>query len=189
MVVQLSPETVSVVRAILDKPFRLMEKRSDWPAMATTLDALIRANEDVPGDVRETWRLSGVTSKEAAANGRLIDRDENGRNLAATIDAGLAFLRFLDGWVSAVQSHGQVVPSAEALRAMIADVESIRSEALDNWPWTPTKEEWEEAIAEFERGESVDIDDAFAAANGLSREEWLRLVEDRRRALAGGGDR
>lgn len=188
MVVQLWPDKVAIVREALDEPFRRMEAESQWPALAQTLDALIRANEGIPDCIRETWQLTGAMSLECANAGRPFDRDKAGKNLAATIGAGLTLLRFLAGWVEKVQAQGQDVPSALALQRMIAEVEAVRSEALDNWPWAPTKEEWDAAVAEFERGDSVDVDDAFAAANDMSREEWTRLVEERRRALAGGGD-
>ena len=41
------------------------------------------------------------------------------------------------------EAHGQTVEGAAELQTTIAELEGMLAEALDNWPWTPTKEEWD----------------------------------------------
>ena len=57
-----------------------------------------------------------------------------------------------------------------------AELEQIEKEHLDRWPWV-RKEDLDQARAEADRGETVDVEDAFAAMAGVSREEWENRVE------------
>ena len=57
-----------------------------------------------------------------------------------------------------------------------AELEQIEEEHLERWPWS-RKADLEQARAEAERGETVDVEDAFAALAGVSREEWEGRVE------------
>ena len=57
-----------------------------------------------------------------------------------------------------------------------AELGQIEQEHLDRWPWL-RKEDLEQARAEADRGETVDVEDAFAAMAGVSREEWENRVE------------
>jgi hypothetical protein len=57
-----------------------------------------------------------------------------------------------------------------------AELEQIEQEHLDRWPWV-RKEDLDQARAEAARGETVDVEDAFAAMAGVSREEWETRVE------------
>ena len=57
-----------------------------------------------------------------------------------------------------------------------AELEQIEQEHLDRWPWF-RKEDLDQARAEADRGETVDVEDAFAAMAGVSREEWETRVE------------
>ena len=57
-----------------------------------------------------------------------------------------------------------------------AELEQIEQEHLDRWPWL-RKEDLDQARTEAARGETVDVEDAFAAMVGVSREEWESRVE------------
>jgi hypothetical protein len=57
---------------------------------------------------------------------------------------------------------------------------------MQSWPWPPTEAEWRRACAEMARGEGTELDAAFAEIAGVSKEEWLRRAEERKRQLAGG---
>ena len=57
-----------------------------------------------------------------------------------------------------------------------AELEQLEKEHLDRWPWL-RKEDLDQARAEADRGETVDVADAFAAMAGVSREEWENRVE------------
>jgi len=57
-----------------------------------------------------------------------------------------------------------------------AELEQIEQEHLDRWPWL-RKEDLDQARAEAAQGETVDVEDAFAAIAGVSREELENRVE------------
>ncbi len=164
-----------------------LRAREKWSDLASLVEDDIQRSLTAPEDLRAIWRRMGEVSLLAATHNVPIDRDSSGRRLRSIISSKLKLLRYLRAAADEVRSHGQVVPSLPQLLEVLREVEAIRSQALDNWPWAPTKKEWDEAVAEFDRGEGVDIDDAFADAAGLSREEWLRLVEERRRTKDGSG--
>ncbi len=89
--------------------------------------------------------------------------------------AGEEFLRQLDETIATL---GALV-SKNALLASLVDlgveVERLRQEHLDRWPWFQSQD-IEEALAESARGETLELDDAFAQLAGVSREEWLQQV-------------
>jgi hypothetical protein len=64
-----------------------------------------------------------------------------------------------------------------------AELEQIEQEHLERWPWL-RKEDLDQARAEAARGETVGVEDAFAAIAGLSREEWKNRVETSGRTQA-----
>jgi hypothetical protein len=164
-----------------------LRDREEWPDLARLVEDDIRRALPAPEHLRAAWQEMGKLSLLSATHNLPLDRDAVGHRLESLIASELELLSYLRARADEVRSHGQNVPSLPQLLETIRKVEALRSEALDNWPWTPTKQEWDEAAAEFERGEGVDIDDAFAEAAGVSREEWLRLVEERRRTEAGAG--
>jgi hypothetical protein len=173
-------------RDSLDKVFRALEAQAKWAILARQLGESIRARADLPARVRTVWEQAGVLSLLAAETCVMIDRDKMGRSLEAEFDSELTLLYFLTGWVQAASAHGQTVDGAANLKAMIAELETMRSEALDNWPWTPTKRDWDEGIADFERGDSLPADEAFAEIAGTDKETWLRRVEEYKRRRGGG---
>jgi hypothetical protein len=61
-----------------------------------------------------------------------------------------------------------------------AELEQIEQEHLDRWPWSK-KEDLDQARAEAAQRETVDVEDAFAAMAGVSREEWENRVEAHQR--------
>jgi hypothetical protein len=171
----------------IEKVFRALEGQARWKTIAELLAVHIRQSADVPARTRDFWRYVGTVSLQAIEARAQIDHDELGQILKTNIDNGLAQLYLLSNWVRDAAKQGQVVENAADLQALIHDQETIRSEALDNWPWTPTKEEWDEAVAEFERGDSLPADEAFAEIAGVEKAEWLRRVEEYKRRRGGEG--
>jgi len=161
-----------------DKVFRALETQAKWPTLAEQLGREIRAAADTPARVRAEWLQMGMLSFLAAETGVPLDRDTLGQKLAATFDAALASLRLLEHWTRLALVHDQTISETVDLQALLVEVEAMRAEALDNWPWTPTKEEWEEGVADFERGDSLPADEAFAEIAGTDKESWLRRVEE-----------
>ena len=85
--------------------------------------------------------------------------------------------------------HGQTVEGAAELQTTIAELEGMRARHWNNWPWTPTKEEWNEGVADFQRGDSLPADEAFAEIARMDRDAWLRRVEEYKRRRGRGGRR
>ncbi len=87
---------------------------------------------------------------------------------------GETILAGLDGAIQAVAAFAE--HTTQPLSGVQAELEEIRREHLDTWPWF-RQEDLDQARAEATRGETVDMDDAFAAIAGVSREEWQRRVD------------
>ncbi len=168
-----------------DRVFKALEAQADWVTLARRLGQDIRANADWPVHVRAAWQRAGLLSCLAAETGVTIDRDALGQELAAVFDAALESLHFLRTWAREAEAHGQTVEGAAELQTTIAELEGMRAEALDNWPWTPTKEEWNEGVADFQRGDSLPADEAFAEIARMDRDAWLRRVEEYKRRRGG----
>jgi hypothetical protein len=175
------------VREQIKQFMSALRDREMWADLAALVEDDIPRAQQVPEHLRAAWKSMGMLSFLGAKHNLPLDRDSVGRRFQSVIDSVLEWLRFLRSRAQEASSHGQKVQGLPRLDEVIREIEAFRSEVFDSWPWTPTKEEWDEAVAEFERGGGVDIDDAFAEAAGVSREEWLRLVEQRRRTRDGSG--
>ncbi len=178
---------IDIDPGVREQVISALRDRGKWADLAALVEKDMHRVMQAPEQLRADWQSIGKLSWLGAVHNLPLDRDSVGRKFQAIIDSMLDWLGQLRGTAQEVSSHGQPVPGLPRLLDVIREVEALRSEVFDNWPWTPTKEEWDEAVAEFERGEGVDIDDAFAEAAGVSREEWLRLVEQRRQTRDGSG--
>ena len=95
---------------------------------------------------------------------RVDDLQQVGETILAGLDAAIQTVAVL------------AKNSVEPLAGVGAELEQIRREHLDTWPWF-RQEDLDQARAEAARGETVEMDDAFAAIAGVSRAEWQRRVE------------
>ncbi|HEX5270653.1 MAG TPA: hypothetical protein VFW33_09215, partial [Gemmataceae bacterium] len=184
---QVAVMVIDIDPGVREQVMSALRDRGKWADLAALVEKDIQRVLQAPDQLRADWQSLGKLSWLGAVHNLPLDRDSVGRKFQAIIDSVLDWLRHLRGTAQEVSSHGQPVPSLPRLLGVIREVETLRAEVFDNWPWAPSREEWEEAVGEFERGGGVDIDDAFAEAAGVSREEWLRLVEERRRAKDGAG--
>jgi hypothetical protein len=178
---------IDIYPGVREQIMSALRDRQMWAELAGVVEEDIHRVLQAPEDLRAAWKSMGMLSWLGAKHSLPLDRDSVGHRFQSIIDTVLEWLRYLRRAAQEVSSHGQAVPGLPRLVEVIGEVEALRSEVFDNWPWTPTKEEWDEATAEFRRGEGVDTDDAFAEAAGVSRAEWLRLVEERRRTKDGAG--
>ena len=87
---------------------------------------------------------------------------------------GEAFLEVLDALVAATE---ELAALGLPLQGVQSDIEQLRQEHKDRWPWFH-KNDVEQALAESERGETLEVDEAFARIAGVSREEWVRRLEE-----------
>ena len=96
------------------------------------------------------------------------------------MSAGSACCALFRGGHSKAEEEGERIPSAAYLGRTIAEVERLRAEALDNWPWPPTPEVVAEAVADYERGDSLPPDEAFVEIAGVSKDARLSRVREYR---------
>jgi hypothetical protein len=92
-------------------------------------------------------------------------------------EAGETFRQLLDEMIDTLGKLTAL--SNGSLAGVQADLEKLRREHVERWPWF-SQQDVDQARAEDARGETVDMDDAFAGIAGVSREEWQRRVEARK---------
>jgi hypothetical protein len=125
-------------------------------------------------------RLEGaiLICKELPAHARQASQDLWKLLKAKQVDdlqeGGERFLFALDLAIQVAEIYA--CNTAMPLGDVRADLKQIRQEHLDRWPWFK-QEDLDQAAAEAARGETVDMEDAFAAIAGVSREEWDGRVE------------
>ncbi len=83
-------------------------------------------------------------------------------------------------WIQDVEQTGHAVEGARELDAALEAVQNLKDQLFRHWPWF-SDEDIALARLEEERGELLDLDDAFAAIAGVDKESWLRRVEGRER--------
>jgi hypothetical protein len=175
------PLFAAEIRDTLEHVFRILEAKNDYAELARQINANLEENGLLPEELRAAWEEGGRLSRVAALAGTPLDRDALGRKLTAAFDSGLSLLLMFRDWSTRAKGHGSEVPAFSRLEARIAEVESLRSQALDAWPWTPAAADVERMVAECEGGDSTSLDETFARAAGMTEEAWGRLIEERRR--------
>jgi len=95
-------------------------------------------------------------------------------------ELGEAFQEILDETIGTLRQLSANNPHLAGLAGVQAEVEQLRQEHQERWPWF-RMEDLGQALAESARGETLELDDAFAQIAGISREDWLRRVEDYQR--------
>jgi hypothetical protein len=116
-----------------------------------------------------------------AAESHLFDATATGHQLFSLIHRAMTSGRILQKHIDTVKDSAAVDldPGGEVRRAINTLEDLLKVHAV-GWPWKemPT---WEEAIAAHDRGETLDLDEAFAEISGVTREEWLERVEAQKR--------
>jgi len=95
---------------------------------------------------------------------------------------GEGFLASLNNGILAMK--GFITEYGFPLEGVLAELEKLRQEHQDRWLWF-RQEEIDQARAEAEQGKTLELTDAFAQVAGVSREEWLRRVEDHKKRRQG----
>ncbi len=162
---------------VIDESFAERMAARHFDGMAREGQAAITACLDYPDIVRAEWRCVGREIWDLVQRREPVDWLGLGGSMQEMFDSSMEVLNALRRWVQSVEEAGGRVNNAESLEETIDGVTSLRSEVLDGWPWPPSPEEITEAMAEFEHGDSLPLDEAFAEIAGVSKEEWLAKVE------------
>jgi hypothetical protein len=128
------------------------------------LEPLLLICKDLPAHARQAWESLWTQVRDQM----LEDLQEAGESFLLVLDQAIVV-------VGAFAEHTE-----EPLRGIQADLEQLRQEHKDAWPWC-SEDEMDEARAESARGETLELDEAFAEIAGVSREEWLHRVEQHKR--------
>jgi hypothetical protein len=148
------------------------------------LDELASACAEFPETVRAIW--------EAHRDEAFRDRNTD---LAALLDLRLRLERLTDEHTQTVetildlarqQSNGAGQPSTTVaqLEQVITRLRALKTQQGEAW-LVANREEVEEALAAARRGESLELEDAFAEIAGVDRETWLRRVEEHKQRRRG----
>ncbi|HWG43483.1 MAG TPA: hypothetical protein VN688_11910 [Gemmataceae bacterium] len=84
------------------------------------------------------------------------------------------------------KTTGQPIKGADRLRQTAEQFKHLQARLADEWPVCSPEEE-REARTSSERGEGMELDDAFAEIAGVDKASWLeRVAEYKRKHLQGG---
>ncbi len=81
---------------------------------------------------------------------------------------------------------GQRIGGIERLLAVAEKFKQLQIRLADEWP-VCSAEEAEEVLTQMERGEGMELDDAFAQIAGIDKADWLERVEEHKRKYRQGG--
>lgn len=106
--------------------------------------------------------------------------EQTGDDLREAFAKGITILEGIELLVHRFQNFGGTVVNSQTLTAALAETRLLESEIMAHWP-TFSEEDVKSALGEFERGQCVEVDDAFAQIAGMDREAWLSKVAERKR--------
>ncbi len=128
---------------------------------ALELKQVVRLCKDLPAHFRQAQ--DALWDRIMA--GLVDDFQKTGEEFLAALDEALGLLRKVAGQAQ----NG-------TLGAVLAELEQMRQEHQERWPWF-TQKDLDEARAEAARGETLELTDAFAEIAGVSRERFLEMVK------------
>lgn len=109
------------------------------------------------------------------------DLDLTHVQLRTAFENAKVLIRCVQTWAAALAVRQAGVPSGEALAGALRQVETLEDELFRHWTLA-TEEDVTRALEEDARGETMDLADAFASMRGMTREQWLRHVEEYQRS-------
>jgi hypothetical protein len=110
------------------------------------------------------------------------DREETAREVREEFNRGQRILTRVIELIEKFAAHGDSIQGTDELRDASERAKRREAEFFDFWPRPLTAEEFVEAQEAIQRGEGIELDEAFAQIAGVDRETWLRRVEERKRA-------
>lgn len=171
----------------IDVAFAADWSASDLEKLLREVEGAVREFAGLPNRVQNYQEQCYLLLETAAEKRQAIDHQLLGESLIEMFDSAIVLMKTLLKWMQRLEQAGHPARGAAELVVRIGEIEKQRGEALERWPWPPTPEEAAEAIAEYERGDSLPLDEAFAEIAGVSKEEWLARAERRRQELRGRG--
>jgi hypothetical protein len=144
--------------------------------VAKNLERFVQSSLEIPRMVR-----SYCNSTLDLIPAHLIDDyQETGDELRRSFAKAMNILESIEKLVQGLGTLGGTVSNIQALREAVEEVRRLQMQVLSHWP-DFTEQDVAEALGEFERGECLEIDDAFAQIAGVDKATWLKLVEKRKR--------
>jgi hypothetical protein len=133
------------------------------------LDAFIEAEAQQPETIRSLWQSVG----DRACSSALEDSTEVESEFRRLFDAALATLGFLRDWAQQFQQGtGRPAKNADLLERIWQAVVELEAKIMSDLAWlnAPAPElsaaQYEEAMADVRRGETVDIEDIIRELQG-----------------------
>ncbi|GEM_PF-6375673 len=145
--------------------------------VARNLEGVVRQTLPILKTLDSLWR-STLELIEAHV---IDDYNELRRELRASFDPGLRIMSRVVELVAAFERVGGVVHGADELRETHARLLQLESGIFQHWPEF-TEQDAAEARAALERGDGLELDEAFAQIAGVDKETWMKRVEERRRS-------
>lgn len=168
-------KALETVKSEIEESWKGDEYKAD---VARNLESVIQQTLPILKTLNNLWRIA----LELIESHRVDDYNELGHALRASFDPGLRIMARVFELVEAFERLGGTIPSADALRDAHAALLRLECGIFQHWPWF-TEQDAAESRAAIERGDYLELDDAFAQIAGVDKETWMRRVEERRRAL------
>lgn len=140
-------------------------------------EGVARTALQIPATLNVLWQ----STLDLAAAGGIDDYEKAGAKLRQSFETGLRILGGVQGLLQAFIDAGiQVCCFTELTEAILA-VRQLETRVFESWPQFSAGDV-EQAQAEHMRGESVELDAAFASLAGCDVDAWRKRVEEHRRA-------
>lgn len=137
-------ETIGEAKRIVEGETTEEELRE----LAVLVTKLLREVARYPDLARGHW----ADFYSRARNGKVQDYNEEGRRWERTFDEWMRSCRIAQETSAAFRQAGVELEGAERLPMVRQDLERMRRQALDHWPWYDEADA-REAVAQCERGE------------------------------------
>jgi hypothetical protein len=178
-----------VLQLHLDRVQSLHNVLEPWQAgtgeTLTVWDAeeLVRETLEFCARVRSMWEaaLGRAFAEENPSVAALLQEREAIERLLAELSVEVAQVRTLVQTVAL--RPGQMLSGLERLGDAAKDLEALKAEVAEKWP-VRNRAELTEARAAIDRGEGLDLADAFAQIAGVDRDTWLARVQARQQQLS-----
>jgi hypothetical protein len=151
------------------------ESEQHKAAVAADLRGYLRLCRDIPNVLQNLWQ----TTLDLVAARLVDDYPKTAQDLRAAFAEGRQVLHGIADLLRSFEQQGSAVPGAETLHCALQDVQQLEERVFAQWP-DFSEQQVAEALAEHERGESLEAAEAFARIAGTDRETWLRRVEERK---------
>jgi len=149
--------------------------------IARSAEDLVRHCLHAPALVKELWRETFAKLRDDG----IEDINETRRELWSLIENIQGILGTAREMAHGLEQNGHGLAGMPELEQAIQTVEEQKHFIFEHWGEF-TSETVDRALEEHGRGESMELDDAFASIAGVDRTTWLKRVEEHKRKYHGG---